>query len=108
MTVLELRRVSKVYGQGAAADHSHRHAADRGGRTRPPPAAQVDTTLGRIRASDADREEATARLRDHYAEGRLTYSELGERVTAALNARTFGDLRRVLADLPGPQVTADG
>ncbi len=53
-----------------------------------------------IRTSEADREDATARLRDHYAEGRLTYEELGERVTAALNARTFGDLRRVLADLP--------
>ena len=25
----------------------------------------------RIRASDADRERVTARLRDHYAEGRL-------------------------------------
>jgi DNA-binding PadR family transcriptional regulator len=53
-----------------------------------------------IRTSEADREDATARLRDHYAEGRLTYEELGERITAALNARTFGDLRRVLADLP--------
>jgi DNA-binding PadR family transcriptional regulator len=57
----------------------------------------------RIRTSDADREHATARLRDHYAEGRLTREELDERVTAALNARTFGDLRRVMADLPGPR-----
>jgi DNA-binding PadR family transcriptional regulator len=56
----------------------------------------------RIRTSDADRERATARLRDHYAEGRLTREELDERVTAALNARTFGDLRRVMADLPEP------
>lgn len=53
-----------------------------------------------IRTSEADREDAMARLRDHYTEGRLTYEELGERITAALNARTFGDLRRVLADLP--------
>jgi DNA-binding PadR family transcriptional regulator len=56
----------------------------------------------RIRISDADRERATARLRDHFAEGRLTREELDERVTAALNARTAGDLRRVLADLPEP------
>ena len=55
-----------------------------------------------IRTSEADREDATARLRDHYTEGRLSYEELGERITAALNARTFGDLRRVLADLPAP------
>jgi hypothetical protein len=51
----------------------------------------------RIRTSDADRERVTARLRDHFAEGRLTREELDERVTAALNARTFGELRRVLA-----------
>ena len=56
----------------------------------------------RIRISDNDRERASALLRDHYAEGRLTAEELDERVTAALNARTAGDLRRVMADLPGP------
>ena len=56
----------------------------------------------RIRISDADRERATARLREHYAEGRLTREELDERITAALNARIIGDLRRVMADLPGP------
>ncbi len=56
----------------------------------------------RIRTSDADRERVTARLRDHFAEGRLTREELDERISAALNARTFGDLRRVLADLPEP------
>jgi Domain of unknown function (DUF1707) len=54
----------------------------------------------RIRVSDADREQVTARLREHYAEGRLSSDELDERVTAALNAKTFGDLRRVMTDLP--------
>ncbi len=56
----------------------------------------------RIRVSDADRDRVTARLRDHFAEGRLTPDELDERISAALNASTFGDLRRVVADLPGP------
>lgn len=56
----------------------------------------------RIRTSDADRERVTAKLRDHYAEGRLTRDELDERVTAALNAKTFGDLRLLVADLPEP------
>jgi len=56
----------------------------------------------RIRVSDADREAVTARLRDHFAEGRLTTAELDERVSAALNAKTFGDLRSLTADLPGP------
>jgi hypothetical protein len=56
----------------------------------------------RIRVSDADREAVTARLRDHFAEGRLTTAELDERVSAALNAKTFGELRSLTADLPGP------
>lgn len=56
----------------------------------------------RIRVSDADRERVTARLREHFAEGRLSSEELDERITAALGAKTFGDLRRVMADLPEP------
>jgi hypothetical protein len=56
----------------------------------------------RIRISDSDRERAATQLRDHYAEGRLTAEELDERVTATLKAKTAGDLRRVMADLPGP------
>ena len=62
----------------------------------------------RIRASDADRERVTARLRDHYAEGRLTAEELDERTSAALNAKTFGDLRRVMTDLPDPLLMPAG
>jgi hypothetical protein len=56
----------------------------------------------RMRASDAEREAVTARLRDHYAEGRLTQDELDERVSAALGSKTFGDLRALTTDLPGP------
>ena len=56
----------------------------------------------RIRVSDADREQVAARLREHFAEGRLTQEELDERISAALSAKTAGDLRRVVADLPGP------
>ena len=55
-----------------------------------------------IRISDADREQVTSRLREHFAEGRLTSDELDERITATLNAKTFGDLRGILADLPEP------
>jgi len=53
-----------------------------------------------IRVSDADRERVTARLREHYAEGRLTSDELDQRITAALSAKTFGDLRAIMKDLP--------
>jgi hypothetical protein len=55
-----------------------------------------------IRVADADRDRVADRLRDHFAAGRLTTDELGERVSAALNAKTFGDLRGLLADLPEP------
>jgi hypothetical protein len=56
----------------------------------------------RFRVSNADRDYAAVLLRDHFAAGRLTAGELDERLTATLRARTFGDLRRVLADLPDP------
>jgi hypothetical protein len=55
-----------------------------------------------IRVSDADRDRVTAQLRDHFAAGRITPGELDERLSAALNAKTFGDLRPIMADLPGP------
>jgi hypothetical protein len=56
----------------------------------------------RIRVSDADREHVTDRLREHFAQGRLSSEELDERITATLSAKTYGDLRRVMADLPEP------
>jgi hypothetical protein len=62
----------------------------------------LDAADGRLanRVPDRDRERVTVRLRDSFAEGRLTRTELDERITAALTARTLGDLRRVTADLP--------
>lgn len=51
-------------------------------------------------ASDADRDAVTDRLRDAAGEGRLQSEELEERVDAALRARTYGELRRLVADLP--------
>src|SRR5215470_15193984 len=61
-----------------------------------------------IRVSDADREHVTERLREHYAEGRLSSEELEERITAALSAKTYGDLRRLMADLPEPALVPPG
>ena len=55
-----------------------------------------------IRISDADRDKVADRLRDHFAEGRLSRDELDERIAATLTARTVGDLRAIMADLPGP------
>jgi hypothetical protein len=54
-----------------------------------------------FRVSDAEREQALAELRDGYAEGRLTHETFGYRVDEALRARASGELRRLVADLPG-------
>jgi Domain of unknown function (DUF1707) len=62
-------------------------------------------TDDRIRVSDAGRERAAARLREHFAEGRLSSDELDGRITAALSAKTVGDVRRLMADLPDPAPT---
>jgi hypothetical protein len=56
----------------------------------------------RTRISDADREHIAERLREHFAEGRLSSEELDERITATLGAKTYADLRAVVADLPEP------
>ncbi|WP_432091848.1 DUF1707 SHOCT-like domain-containing protein [Streptomyces sp. NRRL F-5630] len=52
------------------------------------------------RASDADRDVVAERLREAAAEGRIDFEELDERLEAALSARTYGQLRPLLADLP--------
>jgi hypothetical protein len=53
-----------------------------------------------MRASDADRDVVLAELSEHFQAGRLTSDELEERTGQALQARTFGDLARLTADLP--------
>jgi uncharacterized protein DUF1707/cell wall-active antibiotic response 4TMS protein YvqF len=53
-----------------------------------------------ILASDAERDQAVARLRDAVGEGRLTLEEFSERVGAVHLARTDRQLAEVSADLP--------
>lgn len=55
-----------------------------------------------LRIGDAEREQAAAELAEHYALGRLTAEEHGERLDRIWAARTRGDLVPVFADLPGP------
>jgi hypothetical protein len=59
-----------------------------------------------LRAADADREAVTERLREAAAEGRLEPDELEDRVHTALRARTYGELERVVADLPAARTVA--
>jgi hypothetical protein len=53
-----------------------------------------------LKVSDQERERAAQQLRDHFAAGRLTEEELDERVQQAYSARTEGQLRPLLEDLP--------
>lgn len=60
------------------------------------------TDYGHIRASDADRELVRDALAQAYADGRLTREEHDERLTAALSAKTLGELPPVVSDLMVP------
>ncbi|NDL59809.1 DUF1707 SHOCT-like domain-containing protein [Phytoactinopolyspora mesophila] len=56
-----------------------------------------------LRCSDVDRERVAEALRNAAGEGRLTLTELEERLDAAFKARTYGDLQPITRDLPeGP------
>jgi Flp pilus assembly protein TadB len=57
-----------------------------------------------MRASDADREHVTDRLRQASAEGRIHAHELEERLATALRAKTYGELDATVDDLPRTQV----
>ena len=60
-----------------------------------------------LRAGDADRDRVIEALRAHAAAGRLGFDELASRVEAASAARTFGELRAVVADLPRIRLASD-
>ena len=52
------------------------------------------------KASDSDRDAVVSDLSEHFQAGRLTAGEFDERMGRALAARTWGELRDLLADLP--------
>jgi hypothetical protein len=53
-----------------------------------------------LRASDADREQALAALREHMIAGRLTLEEFCARVDAALRSTVAAELAKLQDDLP--------
>lgn len=61
-----------------------------------------------IRASDADREATAGALRHHHSDGRLTDDEFQDRFERSLAAKTLGDLRSLVKDLPGGGPAASG
>ena len=64
------------------------------------PLQPIDPARATVRASDMDREQIATLLRDNYAEGRLTYDELQERLESAYAAKTLGELDVLTHDLP--------
>ncbi|MEU1199197.1 DUF1707 domain-containing protein [Streptomyces sp. NPDC005813] len=57
-------------------------------------------TTPELRASDRERDQVVEILQVAAGDGRITATELDERLDAALAARTTGDLARLTADLP--------
>ena len=53
-----------------------------------------------LRASHEDRDRVVELLRVSAGDGRLTAEELDERLEQAMTARTYGELARLVADLP--------
>jgi hypothetical protein len=53
-----------------------------------------------VRVSDAERDVVLARLRDGFADGRLTHETFSHRVDEVLRARAGDELHRLVADLP--------
>ena len=57
-----------------------------------------------MRASDSDRDAVVSDLSEHFQAGRLTAGEFDERTGRALAARTWGELKDLLADLPATRL----
>lgn len=56
-----------------------------------------------VRAADADREATAERLRQHHADGRIDVNEFQERLDRTYQAKTIGELRQLVSDLPREQ-----
>jgi Domain of unknown function (DUF1707) len=55
-----------------------------------------------MRAGDSERQEVADRLKAALDEGRLDLHEYDERLGQTYAAKTYGDLDRLVTDLPGP------
>ena len=64
------------------------------------------TTARHLRVSDAERQDAAARIGRAWAEGRLDDAEYDRRLAEAFAAVTYADLDQLFTDLPGPRPVA--
>lgn len=65
-----------------------------------------ETARSELRASHDDRDRVVELLRVSAGDGRLTAEELDERLEQAMTARTYGELARLVADLPSQGAVA--
>lgn len=103
------RRMREVVGPdgeidiaGISRDYAATQQAMRSGQ-----AAELERSQAHLLVDDAERDEAIASLREHYADGALDDAELERRTTLALSAKTRGDLRDALHALEAPAGAAD-
>lgn len=74
----------------------------------PTPSKAQPAVGGGLRASDAEREQVAAQLKDEYVSGRLSHETFVLRMNAVLEARHLADLPPLVADLPlGQQPAAN-
>ena len=59
-----------------------------------------NSPIAEMRASDADRDAVLSDLSEHFQAGRLTQEEFEDRAGRTLAARTWGELRDLVRDLP--------
>ena len=65
-------------------------------------ATDMTPRFDQLRCADQDRELVARVLNNAYAEGRLTFDEHADRIATAYDAKTFGDLDVLTADLLPP------
>ena len=92
-------------GLGALAGGLARRSTGTSGRDAGPPSPPAPSPPpGRLRASDADREQVIDLLKAAFVQGRLTKDELDARADHALTARTHTDLTALTSDIhPHPR-----
>jgi hypothetical protein len=66
----------------------------------PQPQPTGDELTLRRRVSDLEREDVAEMLREAAGEGRLSYTELEERLESVYQAKTYGELVEISSDLP--------
>jgi hypothetical protein len=91
--------LGRAYGFGVAQDEVP--------QDRVPAPVSGDELAMRRRVSDLEREEVADVLREAAGEGRLTYTELEDRLETLYASKTYGELVDLTADLPnGPRTPA--